>query len=270
MAKATKKTTTSMTKWDKQLADLAVAASATEKHVGTGSMISTKGGRLAYKGAEIPGNKMNVIVLDHVIHNVDYAEAYDPENGSSPRCYAFGREDEGMAPHADVPEDDKQNDTCKGCPQNEWGSAERGKGKHCGNKRRLAVLAESDLEDIAGAEVAYLHVPVMSVKGWAGYVRQCTDVLNRPPLGVLTEISLVPDTKSTYRVEFKQISTIDDGDLIEQLITKAKTVQKEIEFPYVQIEKVEKPQRRGGRTVVPPRAPAGKSKAAVAGKRSKF
>src|SRR6266496_6226194 len=152
---AKKTTSTAVVPWSKELSDLANIATAIEENVGAaGNMIGTAGGRLKWKGAEIPGNKIMVVVLDHIIEYAWYEGAFDPNNPQPPACFAFGRDEKTMTPHEKAA--DIQNDTCAGCPQNEFGSALVGKGKACKNSRRLALITQSDLEDVAGAEVAFL------------------------------------------------------------------------------------------------------------------
>jgi hypothetical protein len=232
----TKKTNgkASMVKWDAELAALAQETTAVEANVGAGNnSIGTGGGILMYKGAKVPGNKMNVVIVDHVIEYAYYGtEAYDPDNPKAPICFGFGRDEKQMKPHEDVAE--RQNDKCDECPQNKWASAAIGKGKACKNVRRLALFTQGDLEDVANAEIAYLKVPVTSVKEWAGYVRQIAEVMKRPPLGVVTEVSLV--------------ESIDDSLQIGAIIEKRKTVAKDIVAPYVYIDNDESPARGGRKT----------------------
>jgi hypothetical protein len=257
---ATKKAgskTTAMAKYDAELAALAQQATKTEENVGAGgNQIGTGGGVLTYKGAEIPGNKMNVVVLDHIICYADYEGEYDPKNPQAPRCFAFGRDEKTLVPHEKSAE--KQNDDCKSCPMNEWASADRGEGKHCKNSRRLALIPQGDLENIGDAEVAFISVPVTSVKAWAGYVRQTAEVLKRPPLGVITEISLKPQKEGGFKMEFKLIESVEDSD-IGALLEKSKAIQKDLFAPFVQIERAEKPAARRGKATKP-----------AAKKRSKF
>ena len=251
---ATKKT--AIVKWDAELSKLATAATAVEENVGAGgNIIGTAGGRLKFKGAAVPGNKMNVVVVAHCIAYMDYEGNFDPDNPASPRCFAFGRDEKKMVPHEKSV--DKQCDTCAECEQNVFGSAERGKGKHCKNSRRLAIITEGDLEDAAAAEVAYIHVPVTSVKAWAGYVRQVADTLHRPPLGVVTELRLVPDDKNQFAMEFEVKKSIDDGEMIGALLELGKAQEKAIEFPYLPFEgNDEKPTK--GKKAPAKKAPAKK------------
>lgn len=243
----------SLTKWDAELANLAAAAVRTEEHVGAGSnAIKLAGGRMTFKGAEVPGNKMNVVIVDHCLENAFYKGKYDPSNPTTPVCYAFGRENKGMAPHADSPE--PQSKECNGCPNNEYGSADTGKGKACKNIHRLAIITQGDLDDVEAAEVAFLKPPPTSGKAWAGYVRQLAEVLKRPPLGVITEISVIPDAKSQFICQFKLIEKIDDSEVLGAVIDKNKDVARTLMSPYIQIE------------AAPPTARRAKANAKFAGK----
>lgn len=252
-----------MVSWDEELAKQAALASGMEASTSLGgNFISARGGVLSYKDANIPGNKMNVVVLDHMLENVYYEGRYDPENPSPPSCFAFGRDDNDMAPHELA--SDPQNDKCKTCPMNQWGSAEQGRGKACKNSRRLALITEGDLKDIENAEVAFLKLPVTSVKNWAGYVRQVADQFKRPPLGVLTEISVVPNAKTQFEIKFRLLGTIDGGDDIGALLDKKKSVQQQLFQPYQPRDEEEQPARKPARGKVGGKAPA---KAAARGRR---
>lgn len=272
-------TGTSMVAWEERLRQEAQVAAAIEENVGSGgSFISTKGGRLMFEGAEIPGNKMNVVILDHILENNLFAGRYDPDTPASPVCFSLGRDENELAPHENSPE--PQHDTCRGCPMNEFGTADTGKGKACKNSRRLALITEGDLEDIENAKVSYLKLPVTSVKGWAGYVRQLHTTLGRPPFGVVTEISLVPDPKTQFKMQFKLVEQIDSAESFEALFTKKDAVAQEIAFPYQPREEEEERPARGRqavgrrpgaqqRTVAPARQPAqarGPAKPAAAAK----
>ena len=263
-----KKTTagkSAIVKWDAELAAMAALATEVEENVGAGgNVINTGGGVLMYKGAEIPDNKMNVVVIDHTILYMDYEGDYDPKNPAIPRCFAYGRDEKTLVPHEKAA--DPQSETCKDCPMNAWASAVRGAGKHCKNSRKLALITQGDLDDIENAEVCFISVPVTSVKAWAGYVRQIAEVLKRPPLGVITEIKLKPSPDGGFKMEFKLVEAIDDGDSIGALIEKRKGSIKDLEAPFVQIEKAEqKPAARGRAT-----GKAAPKKTAATGKKSKF
>ena len=230
MARATKTPATkAVANWDDELAKFASEAAATEQTTG-GKFLSIRGGILSYGGAAVPGNAMNVIVLDHIMENQRYGADYDSENPASPICYAFGRTAEEMAPHADC--DEPQNGACADCPLNAWGSADKGRGKGCKNIRRLAFIAEDGLEDIENAEIAFLKVPVTSVRNWSGHVQALASQLKRPPFAVVTEISVVPDPKTQFAVKFRVAEQIEDAEVLKALLARRTAVADQIAFPY--------------------------------------
>lgn len=286
---AKKKPGKAMVNWSEELAKRAQSAAAIEENVGGGgSFISLKGGRLSFQGAEVPGNTMNVVVVDHILEYAYYGQRYDADNPANPMAFAFGRDENTIRWHENsVEEIDGEairGELCKDSEINQWGTADQGRGKATKNLRRLALLTEDQIEnadEIADAPVTYLKVPVTSVKGWAGYVRQLEKTLQRPPFGVITEISVVPDPKTQFKLQFKLVEAIEDGDVIEALMAKQDVVAEEIDFPYAPFdeEAEEKPQRgrgnaRGGnqRSGGGAKRPVQKqaAKKAAPGKRSKY
>lgn len=232
-----KKAGTALINVEQELLAQANVARATEESVQTGQFFGTRAGVLSFNGAPIKDNKMQVIVIDHILANMYYPEKFDSKNPTPPVCYAFGRNDKQLAPHEKS--SNKQHEQCSGCPQNEWGTADTGKGKACKNSRRLACMSASVLEKagaIEDAQVAYLGVPVTSVKGWAGYVRQVADTFGVPPLGVITEVSLVPDTKDQFKMVFRCVERITDKKVLGLLLAKSRLVGKDIAFPFPEME----------------------------------
>src|ERR1017187_7596078 len=137
---------TAMAKWDETLSRLAQESTQVVAGLaGGGNFVKTRGG-LSYKDAPIPDNKMRVIVLDHVLCNTYYEGKFDPDDPTIPVCYAFGTNAHLMAPHEDS--EKAQSKQCEGCPQNEWGTADVGRGKACKNGVRLALMVEGDLDDV--------------------------------------------------------------------------------------------------------------------------
>lgn len=242
---AAAKTGKGLAKWDEELARQAALAQGMEESTLTGgNFIGTKGGILTYQGAEVPGNKMNVIILGHVLHNMFYEGKYDSNNPASPVCYAFGEKEASMVPHEKA--EAKQADECDGCPMNEYGSADTGKGKACKNSRRLMVIPEDALQDLENANPALIHTPTTSGKAWAGYVVNLATTLRRPPLAVVTEISLAPDPKNQFKMQFKLVEKIDDGALIEGIIALAQKHKKDLTNPYpANADREDRPAARG-------------------------
>jgi hypothetical protein len=127
-----------------------------------------------------------------------------------------------------------QHSTCEGCPKNEWGSAPSGgKGKACRETRRLLLIPADSIgsvDAVKAAEVAALRPPVTSLKNYATYAQTLAATLKRPPLGVVSEVSVAPDAKTQFKVVFNMVKAIEDTAVIGALIERAKAeVQKAIE-----------------------------------------
>ena len=266
-AAAKKSTSTSLTLWEQEMAQAAVDQAATENDTSGFKSISTRGGILSVDDNAVDDNELRVIILASTHENQFYTEDYDADKPATPICYAFGDDDEALTPHEDAPE--KQNESCNGCEHNEWGSADKGKGKACKNVRRLVCITEDALESaeaLADAEARMLKLPVMSVKNWTAYVKRTLEEdVKRPSYGVITRIKLVPDAKSQFKVQFHFEDLVEfDQELYDAMKKKAKEAKDNIGKAYPVFEPEEKPAR--GKKVIPIKkaAPAAKGKAAPA------
>ena len=240
--------------WEKEMEQqAAIAAEAQRSAGGGGKFFSMKAGVLNYDDNPLPGNQMAVIILADIIENSWYDAPYDASTPASPKCFAFAHTEAELEPHEAVDNDpyfERQAMVCNGCPRNEWGSAPTGRGKDCKNVMRLAMIPagqykptgkgrnvtyELDLYDdpahFAKAEVAYLKVPVMSVKNYSKYVKELSANLRRPPHGVITNIYLEPDAKSQFAVRFELVDTLDK-DLLPTVMPRHKAEAASINFPY--------------------------------------
>lgn len=264
MARA-KKTGTEIANYDEELAALARGQVESENTAGSGGgrFFSTRAGVLSYEDAQLPGNQMVGIILDGIMENIYYEGKFDPDNRQPPTCFGFGRDAEAITVHENVfkfpdafspqcgPEGGQPENPeylCHECPMNQWGTAETGRGKACQNRRRLAIIPGGsytpvgrgggfdlhlfeDVEDFAKADIAYMKLPVMSVKGYASYLKQISEQFQRPLFAVFTRIYLEPDPKSQFRVRFELIEPVPN-ELIPTLLARHKQAQKEIEFAY--------------------------------------
>lgn len=229
VARKPTKTGTEVANWDEELARRAELAHKTEESVSLGQFVSLKSGVLSFNGMPFPDNEMDVIVIDHIMAYTFYVGRYDPDNPTSPVCYAFGREEGEMRPHEKS--ESPQDPACKGCPNNEFNSADTGKGKACKNSRRLALITGESLEDVGDAQVVYLNVPVTSVRGWAQYVDTLFKTLRKPPFAVITRIKVVPDPKTQFKLNFSLVEEVN-GENFAALIAKQDLVAQSIAFPY--------------------------------------
>ena len=264
---ATKKSTTnenkSMVRWDEELAKQAEVAAAMENSTATGQFFSMRGGQLTFNDAPMPGNRVLVVVLDTLLENIFYTGKFNPEEPSGPACFAFGRDDKDMAPHELA--QDKQSEKCMDCPNNQWGTADTGRGKACRNTRRLALIpagsfnARGEAEVVEDAEhyntaaLAFMKLPVTSVKGYAAFVKSLAGTLKRPPHGVFTRISVVPDPKTQFKVVFDPVKSIPNA-LMATIMDRVKEAKSVIDFPYQPVDDAA-PARKTSHA--PARAPRG-------------
>ena len=242
-------------KWDEKLAQMAAGYAKQEENTGGGQFFSVKSGQLTWQDSPLPGNKVAVIILDGLIENAYYAGEYDADNPQPPKCFAFGRVETEMAPHEQVIElGDQENDMCQGCPNNAFGSAERGNGKACKNSRRLAMIPAGTFkngskfepykkgEELEGSSMGFLKLPPTSIKGFAAYVKQLEGTLRRPPFAVYTLVSVVPDPKTQFKIVFETLGLVPDN-LLDVAFKRHEEAKSQIEQPYMPPEEAAAPKR---------------------------
>ena len=245
--RAEKQPGTAVASWDEELAKFAEQSVKQEVHVGGGKFFGLKAGQLTYDGEPVVGNRMACIIVDSILENVYYEGDYEPDTPQTPMCYAFGRDEATLTPHQKVwDKGDQQcgaSKLCQGCQWNEYGTANKGKGKACRNTRRLAIIPAGsydkkgelnlieDVEHFESTQLAFMKLPVTSTRAFAAYVKTVGAVLKRPPFAMITEVSIVPDAKSQFKVQFEAIGPAPD-ELISTLIARNKEAAGVIDFPY--------------------------------------
>jgi len=197
------------------------------------SFISFKGGVFRVDDEPVPGNELVAVVLDVVFENTFYTTEWDPEKNTPPTCFAMARSQDELAPHPDMQADlnffEPQNDECKGCQWNDWGSAEilkseyglgkGGRGKACGNRFRIAMIPAGmyvprkgsrdldleiyeDEENYKTAPVVILKTPPTSLKNVGNYLKGCGRDYGRPPYGLVTRVYSRP-VKTYHEICFE-------------------------------------------------------------------
>lgn len=245
--------------WEDEMARDAQIAAEKEASSAGGQFFSTAGGVLKFDDVEIPGNKMLVVILGSIFENVYYEGEYDRDNITPPTCFAFAEYEGDLTPHKDVVEagQSQTNDNCKSCEHNQWGSAERGRGKACTNRRRLGLITAGEydkkgevvtlFDDPSHFEktpMGFLKIPPTSVKGFASFVKQVSSSLKRPPYGIVTEISIVPDPKLQFKVVFTPIEKISN-ELGNMVMKRREECLALIDSPYdLEHEEDERPAPR--------------------------
>lgn len=200
---------TEIVNWEEQLKTEARDVAALERpKIGK---ISLRAGQMNYEGTPVPGNTITVIVLAHAVEHAYYTRAFDPNNLVNPDCFALSVTGQNMVPHPLAAS--LQAETCATCPQFEWGSDPKGgRGKACKEGRRLVVMAAREdmtAEYVASTELGFMKVPVTSIKNWANYVNIVSSLYQRPPWAVATKISVVPDARTQFKVNFEPAGVID-------------------------------------------------------------
>lgn len=195
-------------------------------------MISFKSGVMAFNGQAAPNNKIVAIVLASAFENQWFPRAYDPKKLVAADCWAVGYVEDDMAPNPDKVTQ-LFHSNCVTCPNNEWESDPKGgKGKACKNSRRLGLVLANVLdnpETIPDADFLFAKLPVTSAQNWGKYVNQIGNVVKRPPWGVMTEIHVVPDMKTQFKVNFKFVGLVPD-ELLEHLMPLQERMVTELLF----------------------------------------
>lgn len=251
---AKKPQTTALANWDEELAKQAQVGAGLTTSTEGGKFFSLKAGQLSYDDVPLPGNQMVAIVIAWCLENVYYGSEYDADNRTPPTCFAFCKSSEDkdeMEPHEAVDKEDcfeRQSPDCASCDNNQWGSAERGRGKACSNRRRLALLPAgsyvplgkgkgyelemfADEDHYAQVDPGYIKVPVMSGKGFDSYVRSLSEDLKRPTHAVFTRIWAEPDPKSQFKLCFELMEKVPN-DLLPVIMKRHKDIYEKLDFPY--------------------------------------
>lgn len=225
--------------WEDKLAGEARAVALIERT--SLAQISLRAGVMVYQGMPVPNNRLQCVVVASAFMNRFYKDKFDPDNFAAPACFSLSIDGQHMVPHEESRE--KQAKTCDGCPQAQWGSDLNGRrGKACKSGRRIVVLPAKSVSEGGArkAEMAMLTLPVTSIKNWSTYVNGSATEYRRPPWGLLTEISVMPDPKTQFQVRFETIGIVNEqylGD-VQSRIEQAKSV---LLTPYEATETAEKP-----------------------------
>lgn len=227
--------------WQEKMGAVAKLHAAAE--VVSGKFVSFRGGQFSYNDIPFPGNQAEFIIIAACHENRWYENKFNADAIETPVCFAFGVPDveTGLVPHM-VPHDKskrKQHETCKGCPLNAWGSdPDRPRGKACKEIRRLALLPVDCLKEpdkIIAAVEAYAAISVTNVSRWAAYVHQLA-ARGYAPWGVVTRISVRPDPRNQFQVNYELAATISDNDVLGALYQKHLASRETVAFPYEESE----------------------------------
>lgn len=177
--------------------------------------------RMSNKGFRTPdgmeGDELEVVIVDFTSTNLFYDSPYDRDNPQSAACFAIGAEPTLMVPSPNSPV--KQAETCAACPNNQFGSADNGKGKACKNMRMLALMPSTALDDPdEDAPIWTMSVPPTSLKAFDGYVSSLANKHRKIPIGVVTRI--YQDPNETYVAPRFEVVRPLQGDELGTFMTR--------------------------------------------------
>ena len=153
----------------------------------TGAAIRLSPGKFTLPDGTTTPGPLELVIVDFTSKNAFYEGAYDPKNISPPACFAIGNDIKNMVPSPNSPK--AQASDCASCPMNQFGSD--GDGKACKNSRLLAVLPpDAD----ADTPMWTLATSPTANKGFDGHVASVARIFEMPPIGVVTSVSLDPNT----------------------------------------------------------------------------
>lgn len=159
-------------------------------------LISTKGEQFQIGENLLPDTLELIVVAEGVLRTY-YDSDYDPDQKSPPACFAVAvaekNVDSMIVSHESSPNRQGGKDfKCQGCEMNVFGTAERGKGKACGEYRRLAVVFADDKALSSGEgniTWGYLNLSPTALGDWGKFVQGLDRVERRPPHGVVIKFT---------------------------------------------------------------------------------
>lgn len=183
-----KKEATALAELQAQLKDQALAQAEYAEGT-TGNNI-----KATHQGFEVPGilepipTPLDVIILAFVSRKEYYDTPYDSNNITPPVCAAIGQEKfDSLVPFADAPK--KQNETCRGCPMNEYGSAANGRGKKCIDYKMITFM----LPDAKVGDPIYTaKISPTGLKDFSNFVSRMTNRYGLPTYAYISQLGTKP------------------------------------------------------------------------------
>jgi len=242
-----------VTQYDEQWA--ADAKKKASKETVAGNVISHRAGLFKVGDLEFP--ELCAIILGDIYENAYYMSKFDGSNLVPPTCYAFGEDEGEMFPHPSMqvsPFFKLQNHDCMSCPNNQWSSADVGRGKACKNIRRMCIIPagvyspkqgsrDLDLDFYIGDDTAAneehifqapaytIKVPPGSVKNYQKFCQLINDEYNRPPKGIITRIYIEPMERGGHQLLFEPLALLP-SDLYPAVSSRTEAAVASLITPY--------------------------------------
>lgn len=192
--------------------------------LGGAPVIRTRGKKFKIDETVIKAPLLCVVLGSSFVYTY-YDQDFDPDSPGVPACWAVGEvgKEGEMAPPENVPV--RQHETCRGCPQGAFGSADKGRGKACRNGRRVAVIGLTD--ERAEPQVMLLNIPPTGLRKFSAYVKQVASVADRPLHGVITSFDF--DEAQDWPCPVPSfVKSIDDMGLAQKALKARAQALKEL------------------------------------------
>ena len=167
-------------------------------------------------GEQVPAAALEVVIVaaNPNLSKVWYAKGFEDGQNAKPDCFS----NDGVKP--DASSEDPQAKKCVTCPKNIWGSGSNGKGKACGDSRRIAIAAPDQIN-----EPMLLRVPAASLKPLADFDRK---LQNRGATfdSVVTKIKFDME-EATPKLVFVPVGFLDEHqvELVDEMAKSDKVQQ---------------------------------------------
>lgn len=154
-----------------------------------------------------PKGSIEIVILKANPHlsKTWYENGWDETSTNPPDCASAN----GVVPDAGVPK--KQSPTCLNCPRNQWNTASNGgKGKACGDHRRLAIVPLTDIPNESFGGPLLLRCPAASLQDLAAFDSKYKQQ-GHPYFAIGVKIAF--DPKESYpKFTFEAIRPLTDNE----------------------------------------------------------
>jgi len=185
--------------------------------------LSLAGGMMTVLDQQIPGDKMECVILAMGTERTLYDRPYDASDKSPPDCYSqkIGFDDTfkpTMTPADNVPQ--PRAERCEVCEFSKPKSAPNGRGPACKTRRTLVVAPVSIVDGHPIKQVMIIKVPPTSGKGFSGFVNGCS-ARGLPPQAMVVEVAYIKSKENLYEMTFKAVRPIEDNAVLTEIFDKA-------------------------------------------------
>lgn len=169
-------------------------------------------------GNEERGSELDIVILEHATEFSYFDAPYVEGQKSAAACYSLDNEN----PHPEAPRKQDGGKGCAHCPHMQMGSDERGRGRACKVKGRIAFIMADEVRDIDSIMAAPIYFATPSTLNsipMRSYLL-ANDREDSPIFAKRTHISISPGGKAKYSLKWERTATIDHEDALRALAAR--------------------------------------------------